>query len=75
MFPLFNYSIINSITKLYFVFLAWAREKKINKQVHELSVEELDELLRQFYVEARNKKGEEYSKSLSLVLETALRGI
>ena len=44
----------------------WAAERKVAKTLHELSTEELDETLRLFYAEVRNRDGADYSKSTLL---------
>ncbi|KAK3737421.1 hypothetical protein QZH41_005519 [Actinostola sp. cb2023] len=48
------------------VYHAWAAEKKLSKELHEMTIQELDETLQHFYAEVRNAKGEEYSKNTLL---------
>ena len=46
-----------------FLFSKWAQQKNVEKPLHEQSEQELDNNLRAFYAEARNKEGKEYGKS------------
>ena len=48
----------------------WADEKGYNQELHELTVEEVDEKFRLFYAEDTNKQGEEYSKNTLLGLRS-----
>ncbi|RMX59066.1 hypothetical protein pdam_00009972 [Pocillopora damicornis] len=45
------------------LFQAWCQERNITTPLLKMNSKELDQNLARFYVEARNKKGEEYSRS------------
>ena len=53
-------------------FSEWAEHKNVKKPLHEQSDEELDNNLRAFYAEARNKEGKEYGKSTLLCLRSGI---
>ena len=57
--------------KLY-LFSEWAQHKNVEKPLHEQSDQELDNNLRAFYAEARNKEGKEYGKSTLLCLRSGI---
>ena len=44
----------------------------VSRKLEELTVEQLDETLKKFYAEVRNKNGEEYSKNTLLGLRSGL---
>ena len=46
----------------------WSKQKAIGVHLAEMTVEELDKSLKQFYAEARNKEGENYSRATLLSL-------
>ena len=50
----------------------WCRERKIAKPLLQISELELNEALRRFYAEARNKNGGEYSRSSLLGFRSAV---
>ena len=50
----------------------WFRERKITTPLLKMSATELDQNLSRFYVEARTKKGEEYSRSALLSFRNAV---
>ena len=50
----------------FFVHVEWSKQKAIGVSLAEMAVEELDRNLRQFYAEARNKEGENYSRATLL---------
>ena len=50
----------------------WCRERKIAKPLLHMSELELNEALRRFYAEARNKNGGEYSRSSLLGFRSAV---
>ena len=50
----------------------WCRERKISKPLLQFTEEELNDNLRKFYAEARNQKGEEYSRSSLLGFRNAI---
>ncbi len=52
--------------------LEWAKEKNVNKPLHQQSDEELNENLKVFYAEVRNQKGEDYGKSTLLCLRNGI---
>jgi len=45
-----------------YLFSEWAQHKNVEKAQHEQSDDELENNLRAFYAEARNKEGKEYGK-------------
>lgn len=55
-----------------FFYSEWAAERKVAKKLHELSTEELDETLRLFYAEVRNRDGADYSKSTLLCFRNGI---
>ena len=57
--------------KLY-LFSEWTQHKNVEKTLHEQSDQELDNNLRAFYGEARNKEGKEYEKSALLCLRSGI---
>ena len=57
--------------KLY-LFSEWAQHKNVEKPLHEQSEQELDNNLRAFYAEARNKEIKEYGKSTLLCLRSGI---
>ncbi|XP_031575437.1 uncharacterized protein LOC116309046 [Actinia tenebrosa] len=50
----------------------WCHERKICKPLLDLTEAELNDILRRFYAEARNQKGEEYSRSSLLGFRNAV---
>ncbi|CAB4021570.1 Hypothetical predicted protein [Paramuricea clavata] len=54
------------------VYKEWALQRNISKELHEQSEEELDQNLRVFYAEVRNKTGENYGKSTLLGLRSGI---
>ena len=50
----------------------WSSPKKLTRQLHEYRSDELDEVLRVFYAEVRNRQGEDYSKSTLLGLRNGI---
>ncbi|KAK3746096.1 hypothetical protein QZH41_004621 [Actinostola sp. cb2023] len=52
--------------------LEWASEKGYEKQLHELSAKELDDNLKLFYTEVRNKEAGEYSRNMLIGLRSGL---
>ena len=59
----FNCLISNFLFQFY---VEWSKQKAIEVSLAEMAVEELDKSLRQFYAEARNKEGENYSRATLL---------
>ena len=61
------------ISKFLFPFcVEWSKQKAIGVSLAEMTVEELDKNLRQFYAEARNKEGENYSRATLLSLRNGI---
>ena len=54
------------------VHVEWSKQKAIGVSLAEMAVEELDRNLRQFYAEARNKEGENYSRATLLSLRNGI---
>ncbi|CAH3033944.1 unnamed protein product [Pocillopora meandrina] len=54
-----------------FLLIAWCTEKRLSKNLHEMSKKELDKNLRYFYAEARTRGGALYSRSSLLGLRNA----
>ena len=50
----------------------WCRERRLPSNLLTMTFESLDNVLRQFYAEARTKKGEEYSRLFLLGIRNAL---
>ena len=57
--------------KLY-LFSEWAMQRNVEKPLHKQSDQKLDNNLRKFYAEARNKEGIEYGKSTLLCLRSGI---
>ena len=55
-----------------FLLIAWCTEKRLSKNLHEMSKKELDKNLRYFYAEARTRGGALYSRSSLLGLRNAI---
>ena len=55
-----------------FVYIDWCYERNIATPLVEMNTTELDGNLARFYVEARTKKGEEYSRSALLGLRNSI---
>ena len=55
-----------------YVLIAWCTEKRLSKNLHEMSKKELDKNLRYFYAEARTRGGALYSRSSLLGLRNAI---
>ena len=59
-----------SLEILDFFFSAeWSKQKQIGINLAEMTIAELDQHLRQFYAEARNKDGGNYGRATLLPLE------
>ena len=52
----------------FFISAEWSKQKEIGINLAEMTITELDESLRQFYAEACNKEGENYSRATLLSL-------
>ena len=50
----------------------WSKQKQLGITLAEMSIQELDENLRQFYAEARNRNGENYSRATLLSLRNGI---
>ena len=50
----------------------WSKQKDIGISLAEMSIDELDRNLRQFYAEARNKDGDNYSRATLLSLRNGI---
>ena len=50
----------------------WSKQKQLGTTLAEMSIQELDENLRQFYAEARNRNGENYSRATLLSLRNGI---
>jgi len=46
----------------------WSKQKQLGITLAEMSIQEVDENLRQFYADARNRNGENYSRATLLSL-------
>ena len=53
-------------------FAEWSKQKEIAINLAEMTITELDESPRQFYAEARNKEGENYSRATLLSLRNGI---
>ena len=65
------YETLSNVIKRY-LFSEWAQHKNVEKPPHEQSDDELDNNLRGFYAEARNKEGKDYGKSTLLCLRSGI---
>ena len=54
------------------VYTDWCQERNITTPLHKMNSKELDQNLARFYVEARTKKGEEYSRSALLSFRNSI---
>lgn len=52
--------------------IEWALEKNIPADLQWMTFEQMDQVLRQFYAEARNKEGKPYSRSTLLGLRNGI---
>ena len=66
--------ILHNFTRkpLTFIITDWCKERRIEKEIQNMTEEELDEHLWRFYGEARSQTGEEYSRSTFLGIRNAL---
>ncbi|KAL9965496.1 hypothetical protein ACROYT_G029302 [Oculina patagonica] len=55
-----------------FLFTEWSKQKALGVSLAEMTVQELDKSLRQFYAEARNKEGGNYSRATLLSLRNGI---
>ena len=51
----------------------WSKQKQLGITLAEMSIQELDENLRQFYAKARNRNGENYSCATLLSLRNGIK--
>ena len=58
MFPLFQNNSFLKAKRSFFISAEWSKQKEIGINLAEMTITELDESLRQFCAEARNKEGE-----------------